>query len=58
MAETIRRGAFDDYQSPEYSNVKFLSQHGNEVLVPHDGWAEAMLGRDAQVLGERRVVGL
>ena len=58
MAETIRRGAFDDYQSPEYSNVKFLSQHGDEVLVPHDGWAEAMLGRDAQVLGERRVVGL
>lgn len=56
--EAIQSGVFDDYQSPEYSNVKLLGELENEVLVAQEGWADALIGQGVCALDERRVVGL
>ncbi len=46
IVEVIESGLVEDYQSPEYSNVKFLSQRGSDILLPYNGRAEAFFGEE------------
>ena len=45
MLEAIRENQVVDYRNPKYSNVKFLSDEGREVLKVQNGWAKEMIDR-------------